>query len=105
MCVLTGVCTGVVRMQHIKFTDTTNADTQADKRKTSVLIKPDATGDLAIFTQHLLSELMAGHLVDVESGAFVFPASATIFDGEAKPEVEVKTTSAVTTSAVSCVRR
>ena len=46
---------------------------------TRVLLKPEATGNVAVITQHVPSEFMAHFLVNNATGEYIFPSSPTLY--------------------------
>jgi len=66
--------------QHIRFTDPA-----AGVVATRVRLRPQESGAVAIYAQHVPAEFMAYFLVDSETGELRFPESATLYASEPEP--------------------
>ena len=81
--------------QHIIFTDTAGG-----VNSTTVVLRVEQDGPVAVLTQHVPSEFMAYFLVDAESGEHLFPSSPTLYGSRA-----ALPSAAVALSAASAILR
>lgn len=66
----------------IEFTDPAKANS------TTVLIQPNGTATIAVFTQHVPSEFMAHALRDVQTGDYIFPITPKLYIDKNDPTIE-----------------